>query len=429
MQQVVKKVVLHPEQFRAFNFDTQYAAVIAGVQSGKTFLGAFWAAKQIEENKGNGLIGAPTYKHLQQSTLDKFFREFPSYRTFYKEQKGQIEFPDGRKIFIRSFDNPFSSEGMTIDWAWLDEAGLMPYHAIIVVRSRLSTTQGKCLITTTPYNMGWLYRDFYLPWKEKRDVDLSVFTWPSIANPYFPPDFFQKEKVRLREEEFNRRYMGQFTRMEGLVYALREWHLVDQVEAAADITIGGIDWGFNNPAALMVLKLIDGVFYIVDEWYETLKTTPQIIEAAMHLQNKWGVNRWYADSANPEKIEEANRGTGLYVMGYPKLKNSVSYGTSKIQQMMMEKQIKVAKECKHTIDEFESYHYEVTDSSSKPEEPVAEFNHLMDAMRYAIMGYSPAKRFAPSQKRKAERDLLREFDAHRKVSKEAYFTGSRYLAR
>ena len=71
---VTKEVTFHPKQYDAFNFDTQYAAVIAGVQSGKTFLGTYWAARMIAEHpKEDGLITAPTYKILHHATLPKFF--------------------------------------------------------------------------------------------------------------------------------------------------------------------------------------------------------------------------------------------------------------------------------------------------------------------------------------------------------------------
>lgn len=387
---------MHQKQFEAFNFDTQYCAVIAGVQSGKTFLGAYWSAKQIVDCKGDGLICAPTYKILQQSTIPKFFKEFPPYRKYYKEQKGQIEFPNGKVVYVRSMDDPYGVEGMTLDWVWGDEAGRFSVLAWIILRSRTSVTRGKILFTTTPYNMGWLYRDFYLPWKEGRDPDLSVFTWASVDNPYFPADFAEKEKSRLRAEEFNRRYLGEFTRMEGLVYQLHQWHVIKPIEGLrSDITLGGIDWGWTNPAALAVIKYFDGKWYWVDEWYKTGKTTKEIAEAAIALQNKWGVNRWYADSANPEKIVEASTGTGLYIVGYDKGKNALQAGISYIQQEINEGRFFIFDTCKNALNEFETYHYpEDVSDQRKADIPVPEDNHLMDCARYAIHGYQPARKFA-----------------------------------
>lgn len=390
------EVSFHPNQYKVFTFETQYAAAIAGVQSGKTFVGAYWAASMIAgmPQDGVGLICAPTYKILQQSTIPKFFKEFPMYHTYYKEQKGQIEFPDGRVVYVRSMDDPYGVEGMTLDWAWGDEAGQFSLAAYTVLRSRTAIKRGRILFTTTPYNMGWLYTDFYLPWKNGKDKDLSVFTWKSTENPFFPKDFYDKEKARLRPEEFNRRYNGEFTRLSGLVYTLEPHHIIKPKEIKADITIGAVDWGWRNPAAISILKLSQGVWYAVDEWYATGKTTTEIIEQMIKMQNTWGVNRWYADSANPEKVQEANYRTGLYVVGYEKKKDSISNGISKINQLLLTNSFFVFDTNKNSLEEANAYRYpDDEDGKEGKDLPIPMFNHLMDTWRYGIDGYSPAMRF------------------------------------
>ena len=134
---------------------------------------------------------------------------------------------------------------------------------------------------------------------------------------------------------------------------------------------------------------------IVDEWYETGKTTREIIEAAMKLQEKWGVNRWYADSANPEKIVEAGTGTGLYVIPYDKGKDALTAGISLVQQLLNENLLFIYKGLTNTLNETESYHYPELDSvrQVKMDVPIPEDNHLLDAIRYMIHGYQPAKRY------------------------------------
>ena len=390
-----KEINLHPKQFEAFQFKTQYCAAIAGVRGGKTYVGSVWAGKKIAEKIGHGLICGPDYKTLQQATLPTFFEIFPQYRKYYKEQKSIIEFPDGKNVYIRSLDDPLSPEGITAAWAWGDEAGKYKLLAWTVLRSRTSMVKGQILLTTTPYDMGWLYQDFYKRWQDKADNDLTVVNWRSVDNPYFPSDFYEKEKTRLRPEEFKRRYEGLFSRMQGLVYQLSSWHLADWQNQKTDITIGGIDWGWSNPAALIVIKLVQGQYFIVDEWYEINKTTGQIVEAAIELQKKWGINRWYADSANPEKIAESITNTGLYVLPYEKQKDSISAGVSYINSLLLENRLLCARGLKNTLAEFETYQYPEADDNGliKKDEPLPFNNHLMDAMRYAIMGYQPAHRF------------------------------------
>lgn len=399
-----KEVSLHHKQFDAFDFKTQFCAAIAGVRGGKTYVGSVWAGHKIATCEGNGLITGPDFPTLRSATLPTFFSLFPHYRRYYKEQKSVIEIPwrdsKGRKkvkyIFIRSMDDPLSPEGITADWFWADEAGKYKLLAWTVLRSRVSLVKGQGLLTTTPYNMGWLYQDFYKPWLEKTDPDYTVVSWASVENPYFPKDVYEAEKRRLPAVEFKRRYEGVFSRMQGLVYDIKPYHIIDPEQLAPDIVLGGIDWGWTNPAALVVVVLSKGIYYVVDEWYQVGKTTGQIIDAAIQLQNKWHINRWYADSANPEKIAEANADTGLSVYGVEKKKDSISAGVLAIQQYILDNRLRVFRGLKNTLAEFESYQYPEVgpDGVVKKDEPMPFNNHIMDAMRYAIMGYQPARRVA-----------------------------------
>src|SRR3989339_1813209 len=119
-----KIIKLFPTQFDALNFETQFAAAVAGVQSGKTFLGAHWAGKKmVEYPQGTGVIIAPTYNILRQATLKKFFDTFPELRAWFREHKGEIHLPTGGIIYVRSADKPLGIEGITAHWIWLHEGG------------------------------------------------------------------------------------------------------------------------------------------------------------------------------------------------------------------------------------------------------------------------------------------------------------------
>ena len=395
-QKIRKEVNLFDKQFDAFNFKTQFGAVIAGIQSGKTFLGSYWSRNKIGQFRDkNGLICAPTYKILQQSTLEKFFQIWPDLRKYYKEQKGVIELPSKGKVFTRSADQPLGIEGMTIYWAWLDEAGMMPRLIWTVVRSRVSLTGGQVLITTTPYNMGWLYQEFYIPWKEKRDLDLSVFTWRSIENPFFPKEFFLKEKQRLRPEEFARRYEGEFKKMEGLVYDLPPEQIITpnlDIVKKAEFVGAGIDWGFRNPAAIPVGALWDNAWYIIDDWKESGRTTAEIIQVAKNKVSEFRIQRFYPDPAEPDRIKEC-KNAGLNIAD---TNNDVIGGISTIQQLIKDKRFFVFDICRNWLDEQSKYHYpEGQEGKPFKDEPEKIDDHLMSGTRYLIYSYQPIRTEMP----------------------------------
>jgi hypothetical protein len=435
----------HPTQWEALNFKTQFGAAICGSQSGKTTVGAVWAGLEIQREMARddprpGLIGAPTYKVLRQSTLQKFWEQFPNLQQYFKKQESTIEIPYQNKkgenkiysIFVRSFDRPLGVEGMSPGWAWLDEFGLCDQLAWTVVKTRMTVTLGRIFITTTPYNTGFLYRDIYTPWKEGVDTRMSIFTWSA----YDLADFFDQlaekekgekareyqmkaqgirehllnEKRALSPEEFAKRYMGKFSKMTGLVYNLSENHIIPRETKRWDKVIGGIDWGYHHPA-VGVYGLEGDKWYVIGEWAGTKNTTDDIIDACKELQEEFGVSRWYADSANPEKIKQANKGTGLYVVGFKKQKqhrqgdvagtsrSSIEFGISYIQQLIREGRFKVFEDLNYHLNEFESYHYSEEPQPGKEDIPDKKDgnDHFMDAMRYAIIGDAPARRQQPKK--------------------------------
>ena len=344
---------LFPYQGEAFNSKKQFILVCAGVQSGKTFLGSAWIRSKISEFPGeNGLISAPTYKVLNQSTLDKFFQLFPEFRMFYKEQKQVIELPEGGKIFVRSADQPLGIEGMTIRYGWLDEYGQAPRLAWTVCKSRVSMTSGQLMITTTPYAMNWLFEEVYLPWFNKKDERVSFHSWESIANPYFSRDHFHAEEKALSKEEFDRRYRGKFTRMAGLVYDDFTNDLIGEPDSTKIVqSFIGLDFGFTNPAAIEVIRVDkEGHMWIVDEWYEEGKTQDEINEACKFFKGRYNTNIFYPDVAEPDRIISMQR-AGLAARESNK---DVVYGTDKVREGFRLKKLHISPRCKNLIDEIQT---------------------------------------------------------------------------
>lgn len=387
------KIELFDKQFEAYNSTKQFVATIAGVQSGKTHVGSIWAMKKINQYPDkDGMIVAPSYKILQQSTLRKFFTLFPQFRAFYKEQRSCIDLPTGGTVFVRSMDKPLGAEGTTAHWIWADELGQSPVLAWTILRSRVAFTGGQIFITTTPYNMGWLYRDFYLPWKKKLDPSLQVFSWRSIDNPWFPVETYEAEKKRLSPEEFHRRYMGQFSKPHGLVYKdFDDTNIVPDREIDG-YTIAGIDFGFTNPTAIVVLRYDskEENWYLIDEWYKTHQTQDEINTVALSLQQKYNIRKWFPDSAEPDRIASM-RNVGLTCY---QVNKDIGAGTDKVRELIRKHQLFVFSSCHNTIDEFANYHYAEKkdankDTPSIKEMPVKEYDHAMDALRYALFSDNP----------------------------------------
>jgi phage terminase large subunit len=380
----------HDYQWQVLKSEAPFTAAIAGVQSGKTIVGAAWLAKQISDYpQDDHLIAAPTYKILEQSTLTKFFSEFPQYRQFYRVQGSVIDLPEGGHVFIRSTEDPYKLEGMTLRSAWLDEGGQMKPAVWIVIQARLSIKRGKLLITTTPYNMGWLYTDFYKI-SQSGDPSFNVISWSSELNPFFPKEEFERVKKTMDATDFEMRYMGQFRKRHGLVYPDFGDHLLftDKPTRPLSKVIGGVDWGFTNPSCILVVAIdYDRHYWVLDEYYAKGKTTGELIAQAKLFQTKHKVNTFYADSAEPDRIEEARR-QNLYVQEANK---DIKLGVDVVRQLTRERRLHVHKSCINLVDEFENYHYpEEGEAGFVKDLPKKEYDHALDALRYAVFTEDPS---------------------------------------
>lgn len=386
-------IKLHAHQDQAIFAENRFVAIISGIQGGKTFAGSVWSRIQFDKfENDDGLICAPTYKILQQSTLPKFFALNKDLKRYYKKGDSVIEVPGRGKIYIRSTEDPNSLEGMTLRWCWADEAGQMKVDAWINIQGRLSILQGNCMLTTTPYFFNWLATDFYEQYK-KGNKDYLVVQFQSIDNPYFPKAEFERARATMNPRVFQRRYMGLLTKLEGLVYD--EFSYASDTFDPADApklfnaNIGGIDWGFVAPAVILPIREFDNTFYILDEFYEPGHINTELKEKAAGFRDIYKVQKFYADSAEPDRIEEFNRTPRVYTV--PAFKD-IPIGIDKVQSLIREHRLKISRKCIHLLDEIEKYHYPPGQEGKETKElPVGVDDHAMDAMRYALATYQPTK--------------------------------------
>jgi len=389
-----KEIVLFGKQDEAIFAPQRFKAYVGGLQSGKTISGAVWSRIQYDQSPmDTGLICAPTYKILQQSTLPKFFEINPDLKRFHRKVDGTIEVPNRGVIYIRSTENPNVIEGMTLKWIWADEAGQMSIDAWVNFQGRLSILKGNLFCTTTPYTLNWLYTDFYGKW-QGGNPDYAVFQCRSCDNPYFPKDEYDRVKSTMDPRTFRRRYDGLFEKMEGLVYEdfVPSVHVIDPQKINFKEVIAGVDWGYTNQASIVIIGIDkDNCYYVIDEYYRTGKTTSEIIEQCHRFIKEYKVRFFYPDSAEPDRLEEMRR-AGIHPREVNKSKKSVIKGIDTVREVMRENKFRVFSSCKYFLEELSLYHYPEAEGIVEDEVPVKENDHLLDALRYAIYTYKPVRR-------------------------------------
>lgn len=386
------QIRLHSGQSRAWKSDARFVAMIAGTGGGKSWFGPIWLYKEIQKHPKDGfLVVSPTFPMFQRIVLPRT-KEFLDAVTGGEYRAGERIYylPTGGKIFFGSADNPFSLEGVHVRAAWLDEAGQMKREAWDVALRRVGFHKGRILLTTTPYNLGWLKTEVFDRWKEG-DKDYKVIQFASIVNPAYPKEEFERAKTTLPDWKFRMFYLGQFARPEGLVYQDFDpgRHVVEPFEIPADWRrVIGVDFGYNNPTAAIWLAVNpDGMVYAYREYYQRNKLPEESGDAIKRLSQGERIELAACDPSEPAAIEQFRR---LRIPARA-ADNTVKEGIEAVITLVKSNRFFVFRGLVNLLDEIENYCWKEKDDQLK-DEPVKEYDHAVDALRYAVMAIRPKAR-------------------------------------
>jgi phage terminase large subunit len=152
----------------------------------------------------------------------------------------------------------------------------------------------------------------------------------------------------------------------------------------------GMDFGYTNDPSTMIKVYVDEVnrqMFVADEMYQKGMLNKDIVN--------WLFNRGYtgevitADSSEPKSIEEIKRSGVRRIKGARKGKDSIVHGIQFIQNY----EIIVHPRCVNTVIELQNYTWKKDKSTNEYiNVPEDKYNHLLDALRYAVEELMPRNR-------------------------------------
>jgi phage terminase large subunit len=372
---------LTPAQIQIARDKSRFRVVNCGRRFGKTSLA-------VEEIKGRALYTdarivyiAPTHQQARDIAWGMLNTELNPIIQKKNEQRLEllVNNLNGKTslIQLRGWEAIETLRGQKFDFMIIDEVASMrnfweKWHEVL--RPTLSDTRGSVLFISTPKGFNHFYDLYNI---EVKDKDYKSFHYTSYDNPYIPKDEIDKAKIEMTENRFYQEYMADFRKQEGLVYKEfeREKHLYDNLPEFTWVDkISGVDFGYVNPTGIVLIhKDKKGCYWIDNEVYRTGLTNDQIVNAINALRPE----KVYPDPEAPDKIDELRR-AGIPVWDVTKGKDSIVNGITKIKELFKADRIKINRKCVNLINELESYAY---DPDTNKETPIAEKNHLLDAMR------------------------------------------------
>jgi PBSX family phage terminase large subunit len=394
-----------------------------GTQWGKSQAGSLWMKRKIHlhpQENTNFILGAPTYKIMNQSMVPYFLHVMKDLGN-YNKSEGVFELRERRRIYFRTETDPDSIVGIpNVKAGWLDEAGKLRLYFWQNYLARVASKGADTLLTTSPYSLNWLYRSYIKPYLagEMRELDMLLIQAASWENPFhslFDPENRKKLRAQMDTRRFDMLFGGEWSKYAGLVYDCwdDDRNLIDMIPLpTGTIYYAGVDWGFTDPFVFKVRAVTpDGMHYGVSEFYKTGLTISDQIAVAKQKKSVFGIKTFFCDPSRPDSIEEFCR-AGLSAVP---AQNDIRLGIDTHYELIKTGRYKEFRgACPNSCDERETYHYPEekdlkADQNSKDHLPVDQYNHAMDVDRYlTLMTYRARDLASPKVPDETKKVLTQE---------------------
>ena len=349
----------------------------------------------MEYPESNALVVRKTYRTL----LDSCFAQLKwavnrlGVKDYFDFKLSPLEIiykPTGQKILFRGLDDPLKVTSVTVDvgslcFLWIEEAYEIMSESDFdmldeSIRGEVPKGHFKQItLTFNPWNeRHWIKGRFF----DKADKDVLAITTNYICNEWL--DRSDLNVFERMKENNPRRYqvagLGNWGIVDGLIYENFEERLFTLEEIKDYKTVAGLDFGYtNDPTAFFIgfLDKKDSVLYVWDEMYSKGLSNKKIYENIKNMG--YSKEKITGDSAEPKSIDEL-KGYGLRIKGAKKGKDSILNGIQWIQDL----KIVIHPRCNNFLTEISNYQWDKDKFGKALNRPIDDFNHLLDAMRYAL---------------------------------------------
>lgn len=299
----------------------------------------------------------------------------------------------GQKILFRGLDDPMSITSITVEhgylcWAWFEEAFQVmnedDFNKVdMSIRGQLPDGYYKQItITFNPWSeKHWLKKRFF----DTNDPNILALTTTYECNEWLGPDdraLFEQMKIN-NPRRYNIEGLGNWGIAEGLVYENfieQEFDYMEISKRAGTKAVFGLDFGYTNDPTAFIAAIVDQEnkeLYIFDEHYQKAMTNEDI--ANMIKYKGYSKETITADSAEPKSIDDI-KSKGIYrIKAAKKGKDSILNGIQNIQDY----KIIIHPKCENFLIEINNYVWS-NKNGIVINKPIDDFNHLMDALRYAM---------------------------------------------
>lgn len=355
----------------------------------------------MKHSAANLLVIRKTYRTLKDSCFAELQWAITQLgvEQYWQVKESPLELtymPTGQKIYFRGLDDPLKVTSITVKtgvlcWMWVEEAyELLNEDDFNMLDESIRGSAPDNLfkqitLTLNPWNeRHWIKKRFF---DAKNDDDILAKSTNYLCNEFL--DEADRRVFERMKRDNPRRYqvagLGNWGIVDGLVFENWEESSFDKDKLIKERprikAMFGLDFGYTNDPTAFFAGLVDEgakEIYVFDEIYQTGMSNSMIFD---EVKRKGYIKeRIRADSAEPKSIDD------LYNLGMYNIKkarkgpDSINNGIQTIQDY----KLIIHPSCVNFLTEITNYTWNQDKFGKKLNKPVDDFNHLMDAMRYAL---------------------------------------------
>lgn len=411
-----RKVVRLPEVVgrgykNYWHFKGRYRVCKGSRASKKSKTTALWYITNMMKYQGaNLLVVRKTYRTLKDSCFTEL--KWAIHRlgvdAYWQIKESPLELtftPTGQKIYFRGLDDPLKVTSITVDvgqlcWMWIEEAYEITKESDfdMLDESIRGASEGdlfkQVTLTFNPWNeRHWIKKRFF---GAPEDPDILALTTNYMCNEWL--DAADLAVFERMKRDNPRRYrvagLGDWGIVDGLIFEKwkEEAFDLEQIKRIPNIQSAfGLDFGYTNDPSALFCGMIDQEhkkIYVFDEMYKKGMSNEAIYTEITNMG--YAKERITADCAEPKSIARLYDLGMFRIKAARKGKDSINNGIDFIQDY----EIIIHPRCVNFITEISNYTWDVDKFENRLNKPIDDFNHLMDAMRYALEGFIRGETFS-----------------------------------
>jgi len=367
------------ECYRKFLHDkSRYLLLYGGAGSGKSHFAAQKFLRRMLDEQNHRLLlirkVARTIRNSQFSLIKSLIYDYDLENKFrFRESDLTITNSENNNVIISvgvdDREKLKSIHGITS--IWIEEATELDRKDFTQIDLRLRNRTGNYKQIIMTYNP--VDANHWLNTSHPKDAVIVKTTYKD--NQYLDDSYIEVlNNLKDEDREYYDIYaLGNWGVLRNIIY--RPFEILTSHTTHYDEIIYGLDFGYNNPTALIKVKIKDACFYLEEIIYESRLTNTDLIERMNKLvKNK--SDAIYCDPAEPDRLRELEE-AGFNVHSANK---SVRDGIDFIKSRIIFSRPENANINKEVL----SYSYKADRNGNILDEPVKFNDHALDAVRYAI---------------------------------------------